>query len=96
MNQVPLTIYSSDVKSMANLRPRRIVQALTAPGLGSLPRRQPRVPVPQPAILEEKPEEELPEGTPLLSVAGEELPKSAVGPALEFLEFCSAFSKVRL
>lgn len=43
--------------------------------------------------LEEK-EALLPEGTPLLSVSGVELPESAVGPALEFLEFCSAFYKV--
>lgn len=42
--------------------------------------------------LEEK-EALLPEGTPLLSVSGVELPESAVGPALEFLEFCSAFYK---
>ncbi|KAG0578516.1 hypothetical protein KC19_4G029400 [Ceratodon purpureus] len=33
----------------------------------------------------------LPGGTPLLSVAGEEVPKAAVGPALEFIEFCAAF-----
>lgn len=47
--------------------------------------------------VQEEPEEEevfLPEGTPLLTVAGVELPESAVGPALEFLEFCAAFYKV--
>lgn len=38
----------------------------------------------------------LPEGTPLLSVAGEKLPMSAVGPALEFLEFCTAFYEVSI
>ena len=47
--------------------------------------------------VQEEPEEEeavLPEGTPLLTVASVELPESAVGPALEFLEFCAAFYKV--
>lgn len=47
--------------------------------------------------VQDEPEEEeafLPEGTPLLTVAGVELPESAVGPALEFLEFCAAFYKV--
>ena len=47
--------------------------------------------------VEEEPEEQevfLPEGTLLLMVAGVELPENAVGPALEFLEFCSAFYKV--
>ncbi|KAG0628704.1 hypothetical protein M758_1G046200 [Ceratodon purpureus] len=46
--------------------------------------------------VQDEPEEEeafLPEGTPLLTVAGVELPESAVGPALEFLEFCAAFYK---
>lgn len=38
----------------------------------------------------------LPVGTPLLSVAGVGLPGSAVGPALEFIEFCAAFYEVRL
>lgn len=47
--------------------------------------------------VQEEPEEEevfLPEGTPMLTVASVELPESAVGPALEFLEFCAAFYKV--
>lgn len=47
--------------------------------------------------VEEEPEEVealLPEGTPLLTVGGVELPEGAVGPALEFLEFCAAFYKV--
>lgn len=38
----------------------------------------------------------LPGGTPLLSVAGEEVPKAAVGPALEFIEFCAAFYEVSI
>lgn len=42
----------------------------------------------------EEPEIVLPEGTPLMAVAGMELPEKAVGPALQFLEFCGAFAKV--
>ncbi|KAH7658403.1 Zinc-finger domain of monoamine-oxidase A repressor R1 domain-containing protein [Dioscorea alata] len=36
----------------------------------------------------------LPRGTPLTMVAGVKLPPDDVGPALQFLEFCNAFSEV--
>ncbi|KAM0933108.1 putative transcription factor & chromatin remodeling DDT family [Dioscorea sansibarensis] len=36
----------------------------------------------------------LPRGTPLTTVGGMKLPPDDVGPALQFLEFCNAFSEV--
>ncbi|OAY65560.1 Cell division cycle-associated 7-like protein [Ananas comosus] len=36
----------------------------------------------------------LPQGNPLAEVAGVELPLEDVGPALQFMEFCTTFSKV--
>lgn len=36
----------------------------------------------------------LPAGSPLIEVAGTELPAQDVGAALQFLEFCSSFSEV--
>lgn len=45
---------------------------------------------------EEETEVVLPDGVPLNTVAGVELPENAVGPALEFLEFSCAFYKVGL
>jgi len=36
----------------------------------------------------------LPTGSLLITVGGIEIPQNAVGPALQLLEFCCAFSKV--
>lgn len=36
----------------------------------------------------------LPAGSPLIEVAGAELPAQDVGAALQFLEFCNSFSEV--